>query len=91
VVFLLFKFQAYSSALSGDAENPLIGKMLLLIAKKTRRVDELYDNVVEVIRLIDEVDILLRNIMRLETIILQLKFVVLILQLFIFLFIDCRP
>jgi hypothetical protein len=28
-------FQAYSSALSGDAENPLIGKMLFLVAKKT--------------------------------------------------------
>jgi hypothetical protein len=40
--------------LIGSAENPLIGKMLLLIAKKIGRVDDLSNNAVEVIRITDE-------------------------------------
>jgi hypothetical protein len=43
--------------LIGSAENPLIGKMLLLIAKKIGRVDDLSNNAVEVIRITDELDI----------------------------------
>jgi hypothetical protein len=57
VVFVCFNFQASTSALSREDENPLIGKMLLFIAKKTRRIDEYSDNAVEVIRLTDELDI----------------------------------
>jgi hypothetical protein len=53
----LFDLQSSSSALSGSVENPLIGKMLLLIAKKNRRFDDLSDNAVEVIRVTDEAGI----------------------------------
>ncbi|WJX62988.1 hypothetical protein P8452_47923 [Trifolium repens] len=53
----LLKNNPSSSALIGNAENPLIGKMLLLIAKKNRRVDDLSDNLVEVVRVTDELDI----------------------------------
>jgi hypothetical protein len=55
--FFCFDMQPSSSALIGNAENPLIGKMLLLIAKKNRRVDDLSDNLVEVVRVTDELDI----------------------------------
>ncbi|WJX38029.1 DNA helicase [Trifolium repens] len=53
----LLKNNSSSSALSGSVENPLIGKMLLLIAKKNRRFDDLSDNAVEVIRVTDEAGI----------------------------------
>ncbi|WJX62063.1 hypothetical protein P8452_47099 [Trifolium repens] len=46
-----------SLTLSVNAESPLIGKMLLLIARKNKRVDDLSDNAVEIIRVTDELDI----------------------------------
>jgi hypothetical protein len=55
--FFLFDLQPSSLTLSVNAESPLIGKMLLLIARKNKRVDDLSDNAVEIIRVTDELDI----------------------------------
>jgi hypothetical protein len=57
-VFSYDWFQGGSFVLNDDSVNALIDKQVLIIVKKIHKVDQLSDDVVEVIRITDDIDVI---------------------------------
>ncbi|GAU31617.1 hypothetical protein TSUD_63660 [Trifolium subterraneum] len=55
---VFFKLTGVSFALSADGEKMLTDKVVLIIVKKVMRADDLFDHVVQVLRITDDVDLI---------------------------------